>query len=357
MPSRKSAPPRATTTPSPRRRRPARSRPLKARRSASASSTSPPPRASTPRPSTAASSRTSICLKPPAAASPFYDYDNDGWLDLFLVNGWRLEGFPKGQEPHCRLFKNNRDGTFTDVTIGSGLEHKTGWGQACCVGDYNNDGNDDLFVTTTARTPSTATTATAPSPMSLEKDWPSPAEDSLEHRLHLRRLRPRRPSRSLRRQLRRLRPQDRAAPRRRPLHLQRHPRRLRPSRTGGRQEHSLSQQRRRHLRRCQREVRHVDCRRHLRPQRRRIRSRQRWLARHLRRQRLRPRHALSESEGRHLRDIAIEAGAALSAEAKPQAGMGVSIGDYQPRRQVRHRQDQLRRRHRLALHQPRRRQL
>jgi hypothetical protein len=77
----------------------------------------------------------------------FYDYDNDGWQDLFFVNGWRLEGFPAGSEPRCHLFKNNRDGTFTDVTKGSGLEHKTGWGQACCVGDYNNDGNDDLFVT------------------------------------------------------------------------------------------------------------------------------------------------------------------------------------------------------------------
>ena len=77
----------------------------------------------------------------------FYDYDNDGWVDLFLVNGWRLEGFPNGQEPHCRLFKNNRDGTFTDVSLGSGLDHKNGWGQACCGGDYNNDGIDDLFVT------------------------------------------------------------------------------------------------------------------------------------------------------------------------------------------------------------------
>jgi enediyne biosynthesis protein E4 len=77
----------------------------------------------------------------------FYDYDNDGWLDLFLVNGWRLEGFSKGYEPHCHLFKNNRDGTFTDVSKGSGLEIRTGWGQACCVGDYDNDGNDDLFVT------------------------------------------------------------------------------------------------------------------------------------------------------------------------------------------------------------------
>ena len=77
----------------------------------------------------------------------FYDYDNDGWLDVFLVNGWRLEGFPAGKEPRCHLFKNNRDGTFADVTKGSGLEHRTGWGQACCVGDYNNDGYDDLFVT------------------------------------------------------------------------------------------------------------------------------------------------------------------------------------------------------------------
>ena len=77
----------------------------------------------------------------------FYDYDDDGWLDLFLVNGWRLDGFPVGQEPRCHLFKNNRDGTFSDVTRGSGLEHKTGWGQACCVGDYDNDGKDDLFVT------------------------------------------------------------------------------------------------------------------------------------------------------------------------------------------------------------------
>ena len=75
----------------------------------------------------------------------FYDYDHDGWIDLFLVNGWRLEGFPKGSEPTCHLFKNNRDGTFTDVTAKAGLA-RSGWGQACCVGDYDNDGNDDLFV-------------------------------------------------------------------------------------------------------------------------------------------------------------------------------------------------------------------
>ncbi|MGH9702176.1 MAG: CRTAC1 family protein, partial [Candidatus Acidiferrales bacterium] len=76
----------------------------------------------------------------------FYDYDNDGWLDIFIVNGWRLEGFPPGQEPTSHLFKNNRDGTFTDVTRKAGLLH-SGWGQGVCVGDYDNDGFDDLFVT------------------------------------------------------------------------------------------------------------------------------------------------------------------------------------------------------------------
>jgi hypothetical protein len=91
----------------------------------------------------------------------FYDYDNDGWLDVFLVNGWRLEGFPKGQEPRCHLFKNNRDGTFTDVTKGSGLENRTGWGQACCVGDYNNDGTTICSSLTTGKTRSIAITATA----------------------------------------------------------------------------------------------------------------------------------------------------------------------------------------------------
>jgi hypothetical protein len=76
----------------------------------------------------------------------FYDYDNDGWLDVFLVNGSRLEGFPAGQAPTSHLFKNNRDGTFTDVTLKAGLAH-SGWGQGVCIGDYDNDGYEDLFVT------------------------------------------------------------------------------------------------------------------------------------------------------------------------------------------------------------------
>ena len=76
----------------------------------------------------------------------FYDYDNDGWLDIFLVNGSRLEGFPPGSEPTSHLFRNNRDGTFTDVTAKAGVGH-SGWGQGVCIGDYDNDGWEDLFVT------------------------------------------------------------------------------------------------------------------------------------------------------------------------------------------------------------------
>jgi enediyne biosynthesis protein E4 len=75
-----------------------------------------------------------------------FDYDNDGWPDIFLVNGTRLEGLPKGDAPSNHLYRNNHDGTFTDVTARAGLT-ATGWGQGVCVGDYDNDGWEDLYVT------------------------------------------------------------------------------------------------------------------------------------------------------------------------------------------------------------------
>jgi enediyne biosynthesis protein E4 len=75
----------------------------------------------------------------------FFDYDNDGWLDIYLTNGTRLDAhWAPGTAPTSHLFKNNRDGTFTDVTAKSGLA-RTGWQTGVCVGDYDNDGWDDLF--------------------------------------------------------------------------------------------------------------------------------------------------------------------------------------------------------------------
>jgi len=76
----------------------------------------------------------------------FFDYDNDGWIDVFMVNGTAFDAPSSGPPPSNFLFHNNRDGTFTDVTQQAGLV-RTGWGQGCCVGDYDNDGFDDLFVT------------------------------------------------------------------------------------------------------------------------------------------------------------------------------------------------------------------
>src|SRR5207237_10050371 len=72
---------------------------------------------------------------------------NDGWPDIFVVNGTKLEGAPTGEAaPTNHLYRNNHDGTFADVTAKAGLVH-TGWGQGVCVGDYDNDGNADLYVT------------------------------------------------------------------------------------------------------------------------------------------------------------------------------------------------------------------
>jgi enediyne biosynthesis protein E4 len=74
----------------------------------------------------------------------FLDYDNDGWLDIFVLSGSRMDGPVAGSSN--RLYKNNRDGTFTDVTERAGL-FKTGWASGVTVGDYNNDGFEDIFIT------------------------------------------------------------------------------------------------------------------------------------------------------------------------------------------------------------------
>ena len=87
------------------------------------------------------------------AGVAFVDVDGDTWPDALVLNGTRLEdgarrdrAWPPGQAPTSHLYRNNRNGTFTDVTAGSGLD-RTGWASAVCVGDYDNDGRLDLFLT------------------------------------------------------------------------------------------------------------------------------------------------------------------------------------------------------------------
>src|SRR5215472_544079 len=75
-----------------------------------------------------------------------FDYDNDGWPDIFFVNGTTLDTSPAAGQTTNHLYRNNHDGTFSDVTEKAGLLG-TGWGQGVCVGDYDNDGWLDLYVT------------------------------------------------------------------------------------------------------------------------------------------------------------------------------------------------------------------
>jgi hypothetical protein len=82
------------------------------------------------------------------AGCAFLDYDNDGFLDILLLQSGSSEPPDKVKDrPHCALYHNNGDGTFTDVTAGSGLDKDLGYAQGVAVGDYDNDGYPDLFLT------------------------------------------------------------------------------------------------------------------------------------------------------------------------------------------------------------------
>lgn len=88
--------------------------------------------------------RKDYILEADGCGCAFLDYDNDGWMDIFILTGTRLAGSPIDNTN--RLYKNNRDGTFTDVTDKAGLRD-AGWANSVCVGDYNNDGLEDMFCT------------------------------------------------------------------------------------------------------------------------------------------------------------------------------------------------------------------
>jgi enediyne biosynthesis protein E4 len=89
-------------------------------------------------------------LETTGSGAAFIDYNNDGWEDIFLVNGTRLDGAAGANLPTNRLYQNNGDGTFTDVTTKAGLI-RSGWGQSVCIGDYDNDGWRDLFISSFGR--------------------------------------------------------------------------------------------------------------------------------------------------------------------------------------------------------------
>ena len=80
----------------------------------------------------------------PGAA--FLDFDNDGWMDIYLVNAGPSDFFQPKKPIRNGLYKNNRDGTFTDVTLQAGVPGGT-FGMGVAVGDYDNDGWPDIFVT------------------------------------------------------------------------------------------------------------------------------------------------------------------------------------------------------------------
>ena len=75
----------------------------------------------------------------------FLDYDGDGWQDILLINGMDWPGH-KRQRTTLRLYRNNRNGTFTDVTRSAGLDVEM-YGMGVAVGDYNNDGFPDILIT------------------------------------------------------------------------------------------------------------------------------------------------------------------------------------------------------------------
>jgi hypothetical protein len=90
------------------------------------------------------------------------DYDNDGWLDIYMVNGSTVDALTgKATPPHAALFHNNHDGTFTDVAAKAGVTNDR-WGTGVVIADYDNDGWPDIYVTNVGKTITTEPSPTWP---------------------------------------------------------------------------------------------------------------------------------------------------------------------------------------------------
>ena len=267
-------------------------------------------------------------LETTGTGAAFFDYDGDGWLDVFLVNGTTLEGFPKGQEPTNHLYRNRGDGTFEDVTREAGLA-AGGWGQGVCAGDYDNDGHDDLFVTYYGQNRLYRNRGDGTFEDVTAEGGPHERAHALGHRLRLPRLRPRRPARPVRRQLHRPRPRHRAHAGHRPLPLQGRQGGLRAARAAGRQERPLSATTATaRSRTCPRSagitkasgtyglgVSTLDF------------DDDGWVDVYVAND-SNPSALYRNNHDGTFTDVAFAAGCAYSQDGKPQAGMGVAIGDY-----------------------------
>src|SRR5689334_18234483 len=81
------------------------------------------------------------------AGCAFLDYDNDGWMDIYLVNSGKCDFYNPNPPLRNALYRNNRDGTFTDITEKAGVSGGGGYGMGIAVGDYDGDGWPDIYVT------------------------------------------------------------------------------------------------------------------------------------------------------------------------------------------------------------------
>ncbi len=206
----------------------------------------------------------------------FFDYDNDGWMDLLVLSGSRVADVPEGTS--SRLYRNNRDGTFTDVTAKAGLL-RTLWASGVTVGDYNNDGFDDLFITAYGQNVLYRNNGDGTFTDVTKDCRAARSTNTVGRRLLFRRLQPRWPSRPVRLELSRFRSCSRTEARLQlELHVGGRPSELRTARPALLPSLAISEQRARRLHRRQQRGRNCERTAGIWHDRRCRRFRQRWLA-------------------------------------------------------------------------------